>query len=52
MIKELQKDFLIFISSNNTYRRIKPYLKELGVGGVAWSLKPSTQGLLKIMSNY
>lgn len=52
LIKELQKDFLIFISSNNTYKRIKPYLKELGVGGVAWSLKPSTRGLLKIKLKY
>lgn len=50
LLKELQKDFTIFISSNNTRKRIEPYLKELGVEGVAWSLKPSTRGLRKVRS--
>ena len=52
LIRTLQKDFLVLISSNNTRRRIKPYLKELGVGGIAWSMKPSTLVLRKIKHNY
>ena len=52
LLKELQKDFLILISSNNTKKRIAPYLKDLGIGGVAFSLKPSTKGLRKIKKHY
>ena len=51
LIKELEKDFLIFISSNNTQQRIDPYLEDLGIKGVAWSLKPSTRSLRKIRKN-
>lgn len=52
LIKSLQKDFLILISSNNTKERIEPYLKDLGIGGVAFSMKPSTRGLRKIKKDY
>ncbi len=52
LLKSLQKDFLVLISSNNIKRRIKPYLKDLGIGGISFSLKPSTRGLKKIMRNY
>jgi len=52
LIKKLQDDFLIFISSNNTKERIEPYLKDLGIGGVAFSMKPSTKGLRKIKKDY
>lgn len=52
LLKKLQKDFLILISSNNTKKRIAPYLKDLGIGGVAFSLKPSTKGLRKIKKHY
>lgn len=52
LIKELQEDFLVLISSNNTAERLKPYLEDLGVGGVAWSMKPSTRGLRKIKKDY
>lgn len=51
LIKELEKYFLIFISSNNTQQRIDPYLEDLGIKGVAWSLKPSTRSLRKIRKN-
>ena len=51
LIKELEKDFLIFISSNNTQQRIDPYLEDLGIKGVAWSLKPSTRSLRRIRKN-
>ena len=52
LIKELQEDFLVLISSNNTGERLKPYLEDLGIGGVAWSMKPSTRGLRKIKKDY
>ena len=52
LIKNLQKDFLIFIASNNNKRRIQPYMEDLGVGGVSWCMKPSTRGLPKIQKNY
>lgn len=46
LIKKLKKDFLILISSNNTSRRLRPYLEELEIDGVAWSMKPSIKGLV------
>lgn len=52
LLKNLQKDFLVFICSNNTRKRLKPYLKDLGVGGVSWSMKPSTRGLRKIKHDH
>lgn len=52
LIRELQKDFCIFICSNNTRSRIVPYMKELGTGGVSWSMKPSRRGLRKIKRDY
>lgn len=52
LLRELQKDFLIIISSNNTKSRIKPYLKDIGVDGVAWSMKPTTRGLRIIKRKY
>ena len=52
LITSLKEDFLVLICSNNTKRRIKPYLEDLGVGGVCWSMKPSTIGLSRIKKNY
>lgn len=52
LIKKLKEDFLILICSNNMRRRIKPYLKDLGIGGVCWSMKPSTLGLNRIKRLY
>lgn len=52
LIQELKKDFTILISSNNTKKRIKPYLDELGIDGVGLSLKPSIKGLMKIRRKY
>ena len=51
LLKELQKDFCIFICSNNIKRRISIYTKDLGVSGVSFSLKPLTRGLNKIKRN-
>ena len=52
LLKKLQKDFIVVISSNNTKRRLKPYLEELGIDGVSWSMKPSIRGLLIIKNRY
>lgn len=52
LIQELKKDFIVVISSNNTTKRIKPYLDDLGIDGVSWSLKPSIKGLIKIRRKY
>ena len=40
------------ISSNNTTRRLKPYLEELEIDGISWSMKPSIRGLLIIKNKY
>lgn len=48
MIKKLKKEFTIFISSNNTYDRIKPYIEELEIEGVSFSMKPLPRGLMKV----
>lgn len=52
LLKELQKDFILVICSNNTTKRLKPYMEELGIDGVSWSLKPSMKGLIKIKTKY
>lgn len=52
LIQSLQNDFLIFIASNNSQKRIRPYMEDLGVGGVSSCMKPSTRGLKKIRRNY
>lgn len=49
LISELKKDFTIFISSNNSKERLKPYLDDLEIEGVAFSLKPSTRSFRKIV---
>ena len=48
LIKKLKKDFTIFISSNNSEVRIKPYLDELEIEGVSFSLKPFRRSFRKI----
>lgn len=48
LIKKLQEDFLVFIISNNSKKRIEPYQKELGVYAVSRAMKPLTFGLNKI----
>ncbi len=52
LIKNLQKDFLVFISSNNVKSRLEPYSNELGVEGFAFALKPLTINLHKIKRKY
>ncbi len=50
LIQKLKKDFQIYIISNNTPTRIKPYTEQLGIEGVANASKPFTKGLKKIAS--
>ena len=52
LIKKLQKDFIVVISSNNTRKRLKPYLEELGIEGTSWSMKPSIKSLIYIKTKY
>lgn len=52
LINKLKKDFFVLVLSNNTNRRLKPYLKDLGIDGVAWAMKPSIKGLIKIKLKY
>lgn len=52
LINKLKEDFIIVISSNNTKRRIKPYLEELGIEGTSWSMKPSIKSLIYIKAKY
>ena len=52
LLNKLKKDFTILISSNNTKKRLKPYLEELGIDGVAWSMKPSIKSLIYIKTKY
>ena len=52
LVRKLQKDFLVLVCSNNNNTRLKPYLQDLGVGGVAWSMEPLTFGLRKIKRDY
>ena len=52
LIRSLQNDFLVLICSNNTRRRVEPFFKDLGIGGVYFSFKPTTLGLAKIKRRY
>ena len=52
LINKLKKDFTVIISSNNTRKRLKPYLEELGIDGVAWSMKPSIKSLIQIKDTH
>lgn len=48
LIKKLKNDFRIFICSNNTHERIVPYMRDLGIDGVSFSMKPLPKGLMRI----
>ncbi|MBQ6477344.1 MAG: HAD hydrolase-like protein [Bacilli bacterium] len=52
LVRKLQKDFLVLVCSNNSKTRIRPYTKDLGIGGVAWAMKPFTRGLSVIKKRY
>lgn len=48
LLKKLKKDFDVFISSNNTRKRIVPYIEDLEIDGESFSLKPLPKGLIRI----
>ena len=52
LILKLKKDFEIFVVSNNNYKRIEPYLTELGIKGFSNACKPSYIKLKKISKMY
>ena len=52
LLDKLREDFIIVISSNNTRKRLKPYLEELNIEGVSWSMKPSIRSLIVIKNKF
>ena len=52
LINKLKKDFKIIICSNNSTRRIRPYMNDLGIDGISWSMKPTIKCFLKIKMKY
>ena len=52
LLNKLKKDFIVVISSNNTKKRLKPYLEELEIEGTSWSMKPSIKSLIYIKTKY
>ena len=52
LCERLKKEFQVVIISNNTKKRLLPYLEELQVDGVSMALKPSIRGLKKIQKKY
>lgn len=52
LLNKLQNDFKVVICSNNRRKRIAPYLNDLGVEGISWSLKPSRRSLRIIKNKY
>ena len=43
---------MVFICSNNTKKRIRPYLDDLGIEGLSWSMKPSIKSLVYLKTKY
>ena len=52
LVKKLKKDFIVVVCTNNTKKRLSPYLKELDIEGYPWSFKPTSFGLKKIKNKY
>lgn len=52
LVKKLKKDFIVVVCTNNTRRRLSPYLAELDIEGYPWSFKPTSFGLRKIKKKY
>ena len=52
LLRKLKKDFIMVICSNNSRKRLKPYLDELNIEGVSRSMKPTTLGLFIIKRKY
>lgn len=52
LINKLKKDFIVVIISNNSKKRIKPYIESLDIDAIYWALKPSIIGLSRVKKNY
>ncbi len=52
LLRKLKKNFIMVICSNNSRKRLKPYLDELNIEGVSRSMKPTTLGLFIIKRKY
>ena len=52
LLRKLKKNFIMVICSNNSRKRLKPYLDELNIDGIARSMKPSILGLFIIKRKY
>lgn len=52
LVKKIKKDFIVVVCTNNTKKRLLPYLSELGIEGYPWSFKPTSFGLKKITKKY
>ena len=52
LLNKLKKDFIVVVCTNNTRRRLNPYLNELNVEGYPWSFKPTSMGLNRIKKKY
>lgn len=52
LITNLKKDFIILISSNNTKRRLKPFIEQLKVEGICWSFKPTPRTFWTVKKKY
>ncbi len=52
LIAKLKKDFKVFIISNNTKKRLKPYEEALEIEAISFALKPLTKGFRQIIKKY
>lgn len=52
LLQELKESFFVVVCSNNNRKRLRPYLEDLKIDGVAWSMKPSVLGLSIIRKKY
>ncbi len=52
LLNQLKEEFYLVISSNNTKKRIQPYIDELNIMGCSCSMKPLPFGLHRIRKKY
>lgn len=52
LIKSLKNKFLVLICSNNFKKRVKPFMDDLEIEGICFSMKPLSYGLKKIQKKY
>lgn len=52
LVKQLKKDFQVFMITNSTKKRAKPYQEKLPIPVISMAMKPLTIGLRKIKKKY